>query len=433
MRNKKMRNKLLVAIAITAVTGLSAHTLYIRRASDAQEVITGVVSRGPIVSRVAASGTLEAVTTVQVGSQISGTVQALYADFNSIVKRGQVIARLDPSLLQADLEQAKATLVRAEADVERLAVAVADAKNKEDRARELAGRELIPRTDLETAEVTRQSADAQRRAASAQVSQAKAALGQAQVNLAKTVIKSPIDGIVTARDVDVGQTVAASLQAPTLFVIAADLGQMQVKASVDESDLGAVGEGQPVSFTVDAYPEDTFCGIVKQVRLNPVVDQNVVTYAAIISAPNPDLKLRPGMTASVTVEVSRTDSVLRVPNAALRFEPGDDVLASLGQPADDVTKRAAVTKNSGAGTNQPPRSNVSKVWIFDNGLHRMPVVTGASDGTLTEVRLTPDAPSDEVLAEGSRVAVGMATSGAAAARPSTGSASPLLGSPPRRF
>ena len=428
-----MRNKLLIVIALTAVTGLSAHALYSLRTSETPQVATRAVSRGAIVGRVAASGTLEAVTTVQVGSQISGTVQALFADFNSIVKRGQVIARLDPSLLQADLEQSKATLVRMEADVEGLAVALADAKTKEDRARELAARELIPRTDLETAEVAVQSADAQLRAARAQVNQAKAALAQAEVNLAKTVITSPIDGIVTARDVDVGQTVAASLQAPTLFVIAADLSQMQVKASVDESDLGSVQEGQPVTFTVDAYPADTFRGVVKQIRLNPVIDQNVVTYAAIISAPNPELKLRPGMTANVTVEVLRRENVLRVPNAALRFEPGDDLLASLGQETATVPKRAPVTRNSGGSTNQPARSNVSKVWIFDNGLHRVPVVTGASDGTLTEVRLTPDAPSDEVLAEGSRVAVGMATSGTAGSRPSTGSASPLLGSPPRRF
>ena len=349
------------------------------------------------------------------------------------MKRGQVIARLDPSLLQADLEQAKATLIRTEADVERLAVALADAKTKEDRARELAARELIPRTDLETAEVARQSADAQLRAARAQVNQSKAALGQAQVNLAKTVITSPIDGIVTARDVDVGQTVAASLQAPTLFVIAADLSQMQVKASVDESDLGSVQEGQPVTFTVDAYPEDTFRGVVKQIRLNPVIDQNVVTYAAIISAPNPELKLRPGMTANVTVEVLRRENVLRVPNAALRFEPGDDLLASLGQETTIVPKRAPVTRNSGGSTNQPARSNVSKVWIFDGQLHRVPVVVGASDGTLTEVRLPPDAPSDEDLAEGSHVAIGMTTPGNTAARSSSGSASPLLGSPPRRF
>jgi HlyD family secretion protein len=429
-----MRNKLLVAIALTAVTGLSAHALYSRRASEMPQVATGAVSRGAIVGRVAASGTLEAVTTVQVGSQISGTVQALFADFNSIVKRGQVIARLDPSLLQADLEQSKATLIRTEADVERFAVALADAKTKEDRAHELAARELIPRTDLETAEVSRQSADAQLRAARAQVNQSKAALGQAQVNLAKTVIASPIDGIVTARDVDVGQTVAASLQAPTLFVIAADLSQMQVKASVDESDLGSVQEGQPVTFTVDAYPADTFRGVVKQIRLNPVIDQNVVTYAAIISAPNPELKLRPGMTANVTVEVLRRENVLRVPNAALRFEPGDDLLASLGQETATVPKRAPVTRNSGGSTNQPARSNVSKVWIFDGQLHRVPVVVGASDGTLTEVRLPPDAPSDEDLAEGSHVAIGMTTPGSnTAARSLSGSASPLLGSPPRRF
>ena len=321
-----------------------------------------------------------------------------------------------------------------EADVEGLAVALADAKTKEDRARELAARELIPRTDLETAEVAVQSADAQLRAARAQVNQAKAALAQAEVNLAKTVITSPIDGIVTARDVDVGQTVAASLQAPTLFVIAADLSQMQVKASVDESDLGSVREGQPVSFTVDAYPEDTFRGVVKQIRLNPVIDQNVVTYAAIISAPNPELKLRPGMTANVTVEVLRRENVLRVPNAALRFEPGDDLLASLGQGTATVPKRATVTRNSGASANQPARSNVSKVWIYDGQLHRVPVVVGASDGTLTEIRLPPDAPSDEDLAEGSHVAIGMTTPGSnTAARSLSGSASPLLGPPPRRF
>ena len=163
---------------------------------------------------------------------------------------------------------------------------------------------------------------------------------------------------------------------------------------------------------MDAYPEDIFHGVVKQIRLNPVIDQNVVTYAAIVSAPNPELKLRPGMTANVTVEVSRRDNVLRVPNAALRFEPGDDLLASLGQATATVPKRAPVTRNSGGSTNQPARSNVSKVWIFDSQLHRVPVVVGASDGTLTEVRLPPDAPSDEDLAEGSHVAIGMTTPGA---------------------
>jgi HlyD family secretion protein len=429
-----MRNKLLIAFAITAATGLSAHALYSRRGSDAPEVATAAITRGPIVSRVVASGTLEAVTTVQVGSQISGTVQALLADFNSIVKKGQVIARLDPSLLQADLEQAKATLIRMQADVERLAVARSSAQTKEARARELWTRELIPRADLETAEVERQSADAQLRAARAQVSQAKAALEQAQVNLAKTVISAPIDGIVTARDVDVGQTVAASLQAPTLFVIAADLSQMQVKASVDESDLGVVKEGQPVTFSVDAYPQETFQGVVKQVRLNPVVDQNVVTYATIITAPNPELKLRPGMTASVIVEVQRTDDVLRVPNAALRFEPSDELLAVMGQEMDAGRGRSAVTAISSSAANQLPGRNVSKVWVVDGGLHRVPVVAGASDGTLTEIRLPPDAPSDEALVEGSMVAIGLKTAGSnTLARPANGSSNPLLGSAPRRF
>jgi HlyD family secretion protein len=425
-----VRKKLAIIATIIGITGFSTHALYSRR-GETPGIVTAPVSRGSIVGHVVSSGTLEAVTTVQVGSQISGTVQALFADFNSIVKRGQVIARLDPSLVEADVEQANATLVKAEADVERLTVALADAQTKERRARELAERELIPKSDLETAEVTRQSAEAQVRSAQAQVTQAKAALNQARVNLQKTVITSPIDGIVTSRAVDVGQTVAASFQAPTLFVIAADLSQMQVKASIDESDLGQVREGQSVTFRVDAYPEDTFAGTVKQVRLNPVVDQNVVTYAAIITAPNPALKLRPGMTANVTIEVARKDDVLRVPNAALRFEPGDDVLAALRQGTAEVTKRAPAPKNLATTTNQPPRNNVSTVWLFDGGLHEVPVQTGASDGTLTEVR-------EGTLAEGARVAMRVQTSDkqtsvSGSSRSSSGSGNPLLGSAPRRF
>jgi HlyD family secretion protein len=419
-----MRRRLLIAAALIGVTGLTAHAVYSRRGAERPGIGTAAVTRGPIVSVVSAGGTLEAVTTVQVGSQISGTVQALFADFNSIVTRGQVLARLDPSLLQADIEQARAALIRAEADIDRLTVAFTDAQTKERRARELSDRELIPRTDLETAEVARLSAAAQVRSARAQVNQARAVLSQAQVNLQKTVITSPIDGIVTARNVDVGQTVAASLQAPTLFVIAADLRQMQVSASVDESDLGLVREGQPVTFTVDAYPQDTFGGTVRQVRLNPVVEQNVVTYAAILTAPNPELKLRPGMTASVTVEVTRRDDVLRVPNAALRFTPGNEVLEALGQSA-------AVPQNSDGRTNQPARHNVSTVWLYDGGLHETPVQVGATDGTFTEV-------TGGAIQEGTRVATRIVAveEAAAASRPtgpSSGSGNPLFGSAPRRF
>jgi HlyD family secretion protein len=403
---------MLIVVALVAITGLSAGAYYVRRPEEAPQIVTGVVSRGPIVAAISASGTVEPVTTVQVGTQISGTVQALYADFNSVVKKGQVVARLDPSLVKAEIEKARATLVRAEAEVERLEVALQDAETKASRARELAARQLIAAADLEAADVAQQVAQAQVRSARAQVTEARASLSQAEVDLQKTVIAAPIDGIVIARNVDVGQTVAASLQASTLFSIAADLTQLQVKANIDESDLGAMQEGQPVTFTVDAYPEQPFSGRVKQVRLNPVVDQNVVTYAAIITARNPELKLRPGMTANVTIETARRDNALRLPSAALRFRPTEELLASLGQ------------KNQ-SSTNQSASRDVNRVWLFDGGLHPATVRVGVSDSAFTEI-IGGDVP------EGARLAL---RAGAPASSPgaSAPASSPLLAPPPRRF
>lgn len=398
-----------------------------RRAVPAPDVTTDVVSRGPIVSVVSTSGTVEAVTTVQVGTQVSGTVSALYADFNSLVKKGQVLARLDPSLFEAEVLQARANLVRAEAEVDRLRVAVSDAQVKLDRARQLAERQLIPASELEAAEVTLRSAQAQQRSAEAQVTQARATLSQAEVNLQKTVITSPIDGIVIARNVDVGQTVAASLQAPTLFEIAADMRRMQIKASVDEADVGQVRAGQPVTFSVDAYPGREFKGVVQQVRLNPVVEQNVVTYAAIISADNPELMLRPGMTANVTVEIARRDDVLRVPSAALRFRPGADVLARLGGEQAVATGGSSVPAVRGTAGAGGPAALDEAVWVFDGVLRRVPVKTGVSDGVLTELVEAPD------LAPGTVVVTRAAIAGGAATRSTTTAGNPLLGpTPPRR-
>ena len=408
-----MKWRVFTVAVIVALVGLTVRVIYARRAADAPQVVTDVVTRGSIVSVVTANGTVEAVTTVQVGSQISGSVQALYADFNSVVKKGQIIARLDPSLVQSDIDQARAAVIRAEADVERLQVALLDAQTKANRARELAGRQLIPAADLDAAEVTRQSAEAQVRSVRAQVTQARAALAQEEVSLSKTVIRSPIDGIVIARDVDVGQTVAASLQAPTLFSIAADLSELQVKASIDESDLGQIKEGQPVTFTVDAYPREVFTGRIRQVRLNPVVEQNVVTYAAIITAPNPELKLRPGMTANVTIETARRDNVLRVPVSALRFKPTPELLTALGPG------------KVGPGTNQPAARDVNTVWIADDTLHPVSVRVGATDGTFTEVE-------SEQLHEGAHIAT-RAAAAATTSRPATSSGNPLMGTPPRRF
>ena len=348
---------LMVAVAVAAAAG--AYYKYGRNAEEVK-VSTLPVDRGDIAETVGATGTLEAVTTVQVGTQVSGNIKALYADFNSIVHKGQVVAELDPSLFQTQIEQGRANLTRAEAEVERLRVTVADATTKLERAKGLAARNLIPAIELEAAEVQLRASQAQLRSTEAQVVQAQASLNQNEVNLQHTVIEAPIDGIVISRNVDVGQTVAASMQAPTIFVIAADLTKMQVVADIDESDVGRIRPRQRVSFRVDAYPNDEFTGTVTQIRLQPKVVQNVVTYATVIDVPNPQLKLKPGMTATVTIEIARKTDVIRVPNAALRFRASPDVFAALNLPVPPELQRGAGgftggpggSRNSGEG--RPP-------------------------------------------------------------------------------
>lgn len=344
--------RLVFSLAVLlVVAGIGAGVYYARRSDGKPQVTSAPVTRGDIVESVSATGTLEAVTTVQVGTQVSGTIQALYADYNSIVRKGRVIARLDPSLFQTQIDQQRANLTRSEAEVERLRVQVDDARTKLARARDLSAKELIPGTELETAEVNLRAAQAQLRSAEAQVTQSRASLNQAQVNLQHTVIGAPIDGIVISRNVDVGQTVAASMQAPTLFVIAADLTKMKVNANIDEADVGRIRPGQRVTFRVDAFPADDFTGAVSQIRLQPTTVQNVVTYATVIDVPNEDLRLKPGMTANVSIEIARRDDVLRVPNLALRFRPTEDVFAALGQePPQDFTPGS---RPSGGGPGAP--------------------------------------------------------------------------------
>jgi len=315
----------LVAIATYAFLGSSS-------AEFIPDISTSPVTRGDVVDTVGATGTLEAVTTVNVGSQVSGMIQDLLVDFNSIVRQGDVIMRLDPSLFETQLEQARANLARAEADVERHRVSVEDTVTQLKRAENLGARDLISDTELEAAQVAVRSAEAQQKSAEAQVTQARASLNQNEVNLEHTVIRAPIDGIVISRLVDAGQTVAASLQAPELFVIAADLTKMRVIANIDESDVGRIRPDQRVTFTVDAYPSEGFEGSVSQIRLEPVVQQNVVTYATVIDAPNPDLKLKPGMTATISLEIARRGNVIRIPNSALRFRPTPDTFLALDQP-----------------------------------------------------------------------------------------------------
>jgi HlyD family secretion protein len=354
---------------ILVALGIGAAAYYMRGGEARPEIVTASVTRGDVTEAVSATGTLEAVTTVQVGTQVSGTIAQLHADYNSIVRKGQVVARLDPSLFQTQIDQAEANLARAEADMERLKVAVDDAQTKLTRARELSARSLIPASELETADVNVRSAQAQLRSAQAQVTQARANLNQARVNLQHTVIQAPIDGIVISRNVDVGQTVAASMQAPVLFVIAADLTKMKVNANIDEADVGRIRPGQRVSFRVDAFPTEAFEGTVSQIRLQPTVVQNVVTYATVIDVPNGELKLKPGMTANVSLQIARRDDVLRVPNMALRFRPTSDIFAALGQEppqeglagdprprgtSGDVASVAADTQGPAPG--QPPAS-----------------------------------------------------------------------------
>ena len=343
-----------VAVVALLAAGIGAYGyLGSRTGAFVPEVRTVTVTVGEVVDTVVATGSLEAVTTVQVGSQVSGIIRDLYVDYNSIVRAGDVIMRLDPSLFETQTEQARANLLRAEADVERLEVAADDARVQLARSVDLAARELISATELEAAEVGARAAAAQLKSAAAQVVQARAALRQHEVNLEHTVIRAPIDGIVISRLVDVGQTVAASLQAPELFVIAADLTKMRAIANIDESDVGRIRPRQRVTFTVDAYPADEFTGTVSQIRLEPVVQQNVVTYATVVDAPNPDLKLKPGMTATITLEIARRDNVPRIPNAALRFRPTPATFAALNQ---DVPAGLLAGPGRGPRAARPRRS-----------------------------------------------------------------------------
>ncbi len=415
----KRLKRLWIALGLLSVDGIGVQAYRVSRSDSGPSVRTTQVSRGDIVDAIATTGTLQAVTTVQVGSQVSGNISWLGADFNSIVHKGQVIAKLDASLLEAEvaqarasLAQARANLVKAGADVEGAKVALIDAKTKYARAVELSNRSLLPASDFDAAKVavdTAQaqvgSSEAQVQSAQAQVAQAQASLNQSEVNAQHTIITAPIDGIVIQRSVDVGQTVAASLSSPNVFSIAADLAKMQVSANIDEADIGRIKPGQHVTFKVDAFPTETFTGTVSQVRLQPTVVQNVTTYTAMIDVPNAQLKLKPGMTANASVEVARQNDVLRVSNAALRFRPSAEIFAALEQevPAD--------AQPGGA-----------RIWRYaDDRLEPVHVQLGISNGTDTAL-LNSD------LQPGTVVATGITTATTKTATPET-MRNPLLGSP----
>jgi HlyD family secretion protein len=459
-----MRKKT-VLVTVTAICAVAAvgYWLLLRDNSGVQ-YRTATVSHGDINVTISATGNPNAVVTVQVGSQVSGLVMALYADFNTKVTKGQLIARLDPAPLQAKVDQAQANLdaarataanaqagiqraqaaiqaanasiAAAVANVTKAGVATQDAKVKGDRRVVLAKEGVLSQEDVDTAEVTFQTAaadqvafKAQQRAAEdngkvadadltvaktqstanqAQVRQFEAAVQSAQIDLAYTVIKAPVDGVVVSRNVDVGQTVAASLAAPTLFQIAQDLTKMQVDTNVSEADVGRVRVGQPAMFTVDAYPGRVFTGSVTAVRKAPINVQNVITYDAVVGVSNADLKLFPGMTANVKILVDQRPNVLRVLNAALRYHPATETPA----PAP-VAKRGG--KSSAA-----PQQAVS-VMDLNNKQRRVTITTGQSDGTYTEV-------TGGDLKEGDRVIVAELVKAGVAA--GSGAASPRGGRGP---
>jgi HlyD family secretion protein len=408
-----MNRNVTVTVLTVALVALGGAWHHFHAAGIVPRVTTVPVSRGDIVRTVESTGTLNAVETVNVGSQVSGTIKELDADFNDIVRKGQVLARLDTALFEAEVGQAQANLDKTIADAENQRVAVDDARRTLGREQALVGRAIAPQSDADVAQVAYDTAVAQLKQAEAAVVQARAALAQSRLNLTHAVITSPIDGIVVARDVDRGQTVAASFQTPSLFEIAEDLRSMQLLATVDESDIGPVRAGQTAHFRVDAYPDEEFPGVVTEVRLEPNNVQNVVTYTTVIRVANPDLRLKPGMTANVSIEVGRHDDVVRVPTAALRFRPSEPVLAALHEAQVAPRTRGAVPATFAPGM-------TASVWVSTGGrLEPRTVRVGLSDSTYAEIA--------QGLSEGARVATAAVLS--PTVRVAAGSRSPLAPTP----
>jgi len=361
--------KLLIGVVL-AIAVAGAAYLYLKKENGAPTFRTAKVERGDIVDTITATGNINAVTTVSVGSQISGTIQKLFVDYNSHVRKGDVIAQIDPELLEASVTQALGNYENAKASLEKAKVTVTDAERTYRRMRELLPNGFVAQSDVDAAQTAYDQAVAGQKSAEAVVTQTAGALKITRTNLAYATIRSPVDGIVISRSVDVGQTVAASFQTPTLFSIAQDLTKMQIDTNVDESDIGRAVKGQTVVFTVDAWPEKKFTGVVAQVRNAPIITQNVVTYDVVILVDNRELLLKPGMTANVTIEVKKFANVLKIPNAAMRYRPSDK------------------SKEAGGGaTGKKKEPMGQRVYVLgkDGKLQAVPVKTGVSDGVYTEL------------------------------------------------
>ena len=428
-----MKKRVLISGIVVAVAALVGAFFYTRRGSAEPKFRKGKIDKGDVVATVTATGTLSAVTTVKVGSQVSGIIAKLYVDFNATVKKGQLLTELDPTPFQQTVDQRRADLEKAKVELRNAEISLTRSKN-------LAKQQLLAQSDLDGAQTARDSA-------AAAVAQSQAALKQAETNLSYTRITSPIDGVVVDRQYDVGQTVAASFQAPVIFTIAQDLTKMQVLTNIDEADVGRVKVGQEASFSVDAFSDQPFKGAVSQIRLSPQTVQNVVTYPVVLDVANLDLKLKPGMTANVQVPVDVRKDALRVANSALRFRPDNsDLVAEVrkDKPKEagkgGTASTAPQAPGSGAGApatserTGPPRSGATGatggrpgaggarpsggtgtlyVEVPNTGGKLKPVTvrTLITDGNLTAIR------TDE-LKEGDEVIVGLATARAGA--PSSG-------------
>jgi HlyD family secretion protein len=408
-----MKKKVIIgAVVIVVIAGIVFGFTYFNRNGNSDlKYEKAVIDKGTITALVDTTGTLNPVTIVDVGSQVSGKIDKIYVDFNSQVKQGQLLAEIDQSPFLTKVQQNEANFLSSEAAVEKAKVTLENTEKQYERAKSMFDKELISFEQFEATETQYFAAKSDVLAARARLEQAKAQLDASKVDLEYTIIKSPIDGVVINRNINAGQTVAASFQAPVLFQIANDLTKMQVECSVDEADIGKVKEGQKVRFTVDAFPDENFNGTVRQVRYSPEVIQNVVTYTTIVDVENPEMKLRPGMTATVSIVVGEAQNALRVLNSALRFQPSPEVLQALfeemrrerqtagggSSPAEGQTtnKRTPQTAQAGRPSNFQMGSGAmregmrdrARVWIEDeNGkLHMLFIRTGVTDNIYTEI------------------------------------------------
>ncbi len=364
----------LVLVAV-AVAGFFAYRYFAGGQSEESHYRTARVEHGDVIQTVRATGTIQPIRLVQVGTQVNGPIRKLYVDYNTSVKAGDLVAQIDPTTYEAKLAQDQANLTESLANVEQTQVKLLQAEKELERAKKLTAREMISQADLDTAVATRDALLAQQKVSQAAVAQAEAALRLSKANLGYTTISSPVDGVVIARNVSEGQTVVASMTAQVLFMIATDLRKIQVEASIPEADIGNVALGQRVTFTVDAF-DQTFTGTVSQIRMAAVTVQNVVTYPVVIQAENPDTKLFPSMTADIVCEVARHENVLKVPNAALRFKP-EEKPAKAGKDGAPVAKKRVRTEHGPRIWTQKPEGV---------GVQPHAVSLGITDGSFTEIK-----------------------------------------------